>query len=82
MTDRDGLRQRHRQRENQAPHREPDVGLNPGTLGPHPESNADAQPLGQPGVPASFDLNCIPIKKSSNSNLAFHMDLPIEIQCS
>ena len=29
----------------------PDVGLNPGTLGPHPEPKADAQLLSHPGVP-------------------------------
>ena len=28
---------RHRQREKQVPYREPDMGLNPGTLGSHPE---------------------------------------------
>ena len=38
-------RQRHRQREKQAPCREPSVRLYPGTLGPHPEPKADAHPL-------------------------------------
>ena len=46
-----GVGQRHRQREKQAPHRDPDVGLNPGTLGSHPEPKADAQPLSHPGDP-------------------------------
>ena len=34
-------RQRHRQREKQAPGGEPDMGLNLGTLGPCPELNAE-----------------------------------------
>ena len=34
-------RQRHRQREKQAPGREPDVGLDPGTPRSHPGLNAD-----------------------------------------
>ena len=36
----------------QAPCREPDVGLNPGTPGSHPEPKANAQPLSHPGVPS------------------------------
>ena len=43
-------RGRHRQREKQAPCREPDVGLHPGTAGSHAEPKADAQPLSHPGV--------------------------------
>ena len=42
---------RHRQREKQAPCREPDVGLDPGTPGSQPEPNADVQPLSHTGVP-------------------------------
>ena len=44
-------RQRHRQREKQAPCREPDVGLNPSTPGSRPEQKADAQPLSHPSIP-------------------------------
>ena len=44
-------RQRHRQREKQAPHREPDVGLDPRTRGSHPEPKADTQLLSLPGIP-------------------------------
>ena len=33
-------RQRHRQREKQAPFREPDAGLDPGSLGSHPGPKA------------------------------------------
>ena len=46
--------QRHRQREKQAPYREPDGGLDPGSPGSHPEPKADAQPLSHPGVPIFF----------------------------
>ena len=46
---RDTEKQRHRQREKQAPCREPDVGLDPGTPGSRPEPKADAQPLSHPG---------------------------------
>ena len=36
-------RQGHRLREKQAPRREPDVGLDPGTQGSRPEPKADVQ---------------------------------------
>ena len=36
-------RQRHRQREKEASHREPDVGLDPGTPGSHPGPKAGAK---------------------------------------
>ena len=44
-------RQRHRQTEKQAPCREPDVGLNPGTPGSRPRPKAGAKPLGHPEIP-------------------------------
>ena len=47
---RDTERQRHRQREKQAPCREPDAGLDPSTAGSHPGLKVDTQPLSQPGV--------------------------------
>ena len=47
----DTERQRHRQREKQAPSGKPDVGLDPRTLGSHPESKSDAQSLSNPGIP-------------------------------
>ena len=46
----DDQRERHRQKEKQAPHGEPNSGFNPKTLGSHPEPKADAQPLSHPGV--------------------------------
>ena len=44
-------RQRHRQREKQAPHGEPNVELEPRTPGSRSEPKADAQPLSHPGAP-------------------------------
>ena len=44
-------RQKHRQREKQAPCREPNVGLNPRTPGSYPEPKADTRPLNHPGAP-------------------------------
>ena len=51
MRDRERERQRHGQREKQAPCEEPDLGLDLRTLGSPPEPKADAQPLSSPGVP-------------------------------
>ena len=51
MKDTETERQKHRQREKQAPCGEPDVGLDPRTLGSPPEQKADAQPLRHSGVP-------------------------------
>ena len=51
MRDPERERQRHRQREGQAPCREPDVGLDPMTPGSSPGPKADAQPLSHPFVP-------------------------------
>ena len=47
------IHERHidRQREKQAPCREPNAGLNPKTPGSHPGPRADAQPLSPPGAP-------------------------------
>ena len=44
-------RQRHRQREKQAPCREPDMGLDPGTQGSRPGPKAGAHLLIPPQVP-------------------------------
>ena len=43
-------------REKQAPYRDPDVELHPGTPRSRPELKADAQPLSHPGIPPSFPL--------------------------
>ena len=53
---RDPERQRHRQREKQAPCREPDVGLDPRTQGSRPGPKAGAKPLSHPGIPEILDL--------------------------
>ena len=51
MKDREREKQRYRQREKQAPCREPDVGLDPGTLGSRPRPKAGIKPLSHPGIP-------------------------------
>ena len=47
------------QREKQAPRREPDVGLDSGTLGSRPELKADAQQLSHPGVAYSLNFSLL-----------------------
>ena len=49
-------RERHRQREKQAPHREPDVGLDPRSPGSCPGLKADAKPLSHPGIPKMLQV--------------------------
>ena len=49
--------QRHRQREKQAPHRKPDVGLDSGTPGSCPEPKAGIKLLGHPGFRNPFQLD-------------------------
>ena len=51
MRDTTRERQRHRQREKQAPCGKPNVGLDPRTPGSRPELKADTQPLSNPGAP-------------------------------
>ena len=51
-TEREG--QRHRQREKQAPCREPDVGLDPRTPGSHPGPKAGTKQRSHPGIPFTF----------------------------
>ena len=53
---RDAERQRHRQREKQAPCREPDVGLHPGSPGSRPGPKAGAKPLSHMGCPRILKL--------------------------
>ena len=50
MRDTERERQRHRWKEKQAPYREPDAGLNPGTQGSWPELKTDAQLLSHTGA--------------------------------
>ena len=53
--------QRHRQREKQAPCREPNVGLDPWTPGSCPGPKAGTKLLSHPGIPAlSFDKEATP----------------------
>ena len=57
MKDREREMQRHRQREKQAPHREPNAGFDPRTLGSQSELKADVQPLSHPGAPVYIFLS-------------------------
>ena len=59
---RDQERQRHWQREKQAPCRQPDMGLDPGIPRSCPGLKADTQPLSHPGVP------CCNILKENTSD--------------
>ena len=58
--------------EKQAPCREPDVGLDPGTPGSCPGPKADAQPLSHPGVPwTGFlmpNLNFLVVNRDNSCN--------------
>ena len=49
-----------RQREKQAPRREPDVGLDPGSQD-HDEPKAGAQLLSHPGIPKDYILITKPV---------------------
>ena len=59
---------RERQREKQAPCREPDVGLNSGTPESRPGPKAGAQPLSHPGVPLCFSFWEVSIALSPHSD--------------
>ena len=63
MRDTERKRQRHKQREKQAPCREPDVGLDPKTPGSHPGPKAEAQLLSHPGIPKSHILIKVILEK-------------------
>ena len=56
---RDTQKERHRQREKQAPYQEPDARLEPRTWGSGPGRKADTQPLSHPGTPGKADFNHI-----------------------
>ena len=57
MRDIERERQRHGQREKQAPRKDTDVGLHSGTPGSHPEPKTSAKPLSHPGIPAQDNFN-------------------------
>ena len=56
MRDTEKKRQRHRQREKQAPCGEPDAEIDPSPPGSRPEPKADAQPLSHPAIPKKLFL--------------------------
>ena len=64
-------RQRHRQREKQAPCWEPDTGLDPRTPGSHPKLKADAQPLSHPGVPLVLIFIILDLNQKSKKLFVF-----------
>ena len=66
-------RQRHRQKDMQAPFSKPDVGLDPRTLGPRPEPKADVQPLSHPGVPP---LTLVSPSSHLSSSAHIYWELP------
>ena len=49
--EREREREREKPKEKQAPCREPDAGLDPGSPRSRPGPKADAQPLSHPGIP-------------------------------
>ena len=49
-------KEKHRQREKQAPGREPDLGLHPGSPGSHPGMKAGTKPLSHLGCPCDESL--------------------------
>ena len=57
MKDPPSERQRHRPREEQAPCREPDMGLDPGTAGSRPEPKADGLTAKPARRPSSHDID-------------------------
>ena len=71
MRDTERKGERHRQRQKQTPRRKPDVGLDPGTLGSHPEPKAGAQPLSHPGILTTLALkgNLVSIHGPSHMSL-------------
>ena len=73
------IHERHRGRqrqEKQAPCREADMGLDPGTPGSRPEPKVDAQPLSHPGVPAP-DLPTSPSRLAPSWVSCWCLMLPI-----
>ena len=66
-------KQRHRQKEKQAPCREPNVGLDPGIPGSHPGPKADTQLLSHPGVPNPTLLSLKTLSKFPTLCIIFHL---------
>ena len=67
-------RQRHRQREKQAPCREPDAEFNPKTPGSRPEPKADSELLSHPGILiwSFLMIKLIPLKKAPEETQLKH----------
>ena len=67
-----------RQREKQAPCREPDVGLDPRTPGSQPEPKADAQPLSHPGAQITIFKRLILFFSLENFFLSLEFKLEVK----
>ena len=79
MRDTERERQRHRQREMQAPCGEPNVRLAPRTPGSCPELRADAQPwrcVIHPSIPGGLDINYTNVRGASTT---FSAQLPLPV---
>ena len=72
-------RHSHKQREKQAPRREPELGLNPGSPRSCPEPKTDVQPLGHPGVPAYHLTLFYTEVNSENSQYNYHSAIHINL---
>ena len=69
---RDTERQRHRQKEKQAPCGEPDAGLDSGTPGSCSEPKADAQPLSHPDAPHTQVLKSLNLSEPQFTHQGMH----------
>ena len=69
------IHERQREREKQAPRREPNVGLDPGTPGSCPGLKAGAKPLSHPGIPrwkSSFVIHAYKERGREKTNCRWH----------
>ncbi|CAD7681778.1 unnamed protein product [Nyctereutes procyonoides] len=74
MIDKGRERQRHRQREKQAPCREPDAGLDPGSPGSHPGGPGIQSHM---GLPAGSLLLLLPVSASLSLSLSLSLCVPV-----
>ena len=72
-------RQGHKQREKQAPCREPDAGLDPGTPGSGPGLKAGTKPLSHQGIPSKYFLRASVYQVIGNSSLNKGSTSPMEL---
>ena len=80
--ERERERHRHRKREKQAPCREPDMGLDPGTPGSCPGPKAGAKPLSHPGIPMYYKFLFLGCTKGARITPIRERDEAPEVGCS